>query len=77
MKKIYCLFSVTNEYNQPQNNLVGWWADKPTQEQVSEATGYVVTSKVVVSLACNGYYRESGDTEYRLEVKNEGRVDHA
>lgn len=27
---IWCLFSVANEYNQPKNNLVSFWAKKPS-----------------------------------------------
>lgn len=30
--KIWCLFAVDNDYNQPENNLVAWWSDKPRPE---------------------------------------------
>lgn len=29
---IYCLFSVVNEYDQPDANLEAWWAEKPSFE---------------------------------------------
>lgn len=32
MKKIYCLFSVANDYDQPRNNLVALWGEKPDFE---------------------------------------------
>jgi len=32
MKKIYCLFSVANNYDQPRNNLVALWTERPTFE---------------------------------------------
>ena len=30
MKKIWCLFSIANDYDQPSNNLEVWWSRKPT-----------------------------------------------
>jgi len=30
MKTIWCLFSVENNYDQPSNNLIAWWSDKPS-----------------------------------------------
>jgi hypothetical protein len=33
------LFSVENEYDQPSNNLVCLWKDKPSLEECSEAIG--------------------------------------
>jgi hypothetical protein len=30
--KIWCLFSVDNNYDQPENNLVCWWQEKPSLE---------------------------------------------
>ena len=29
MKKIWYLFSIANDYNQPSNNLEAWWSNKP------------------------------------------------
>lgn len=26
---IWCIFSLSNNYDQPPNNLVAWWKDKP------------------------------------------------
>ena len=32
VKRIFCLFSIANNYDQPRNNLVAWWAEKPNFE---------------------------------------------
>ncbi|HQT77999.1 MAG TPA: hypothetical protein PLD10_13170 [Rhodopila sp.] len=37
--KIWCLFSIENDYNQPEHNLVGWWLNKPSLETVGAAIG--------------------------------------
>ena len=34
--KIWVLFSVANEYDQPDNNLIAWWYHKPTTSQLAE-----------------------------------------
>ena len=35
-KKIWCLFSMANEHNQPCNNLVMWFEHKPSIEKLLE-----------------------------------------
>ncbi|KGM36177.1 hypothetical protein [Inquilinus limosus] len=39
MKTIWALTSVANLYDQPPNNLVAWWSEKPTLDQVCDALG--------------------------------------
>ena len=34
---IWCLFSIYNKYDQPDNNLVAWFKEKPTLELLSGA----------------------------------------
>lgn len=34
---IWCLFSVDNNYDQPENNLVRWWSVKPTIETLAKS----------------------------------------
>lgn len=38
--KIWCMFSVANLHDQPGNNLVAWWPQKPSLGQVSSTLGY-------------------------------------
>ena len=33
---IWCLFSIANNYDQPDNNLVAWFKEKPTFEKLLE-----------------------------------------
>lgn len=33
---IWCLFSVANNYDQPNNNLERWWSAKPTIEALAK-----------------------------------------
>ena len=34
--KIWVLFSIANEYDQPENNLLAWWFNKPTIEMIGD-----------------------------------------
>ena len=36
-KKIWCLFSIDNNYDQPDNNLVAWWSEKPSLFSLAKA----------------------------------------
>ena len=36
---IWCLFSIENNYDQPDNNLVAFWHSKPSIEKIAEALG--------------------------------------
>jgi len=38
-KGIFCLFSVANNYDQPENNLVRFWFNKPSIEELSRFLG--------------------------------------
>lgn len=35
-KFIYCLFSIANDYDQPDNNLLGFWFEKPSIDEISK-----------------------------------------
>ena len=45
MNKIWCLFSIENDYDQPFNNLVTWWSEKPTVDKIANAIGLNVDVK--------------------------------
>lgn len=38
-RKAWFLFSVENNYDQPPNNMVCWWSEKPKLEEVAKAIG--------------------------------------
>lgn len=39
MEKIYCIFSIDNQYDQPKNNLVIAWSEKPSIDVFASAFG--------------------------------------
>lgn len=39
MKEIWVLFSIANDYNQPESNLEGWWSEKPTFRMLADFFG--------------------------------------
>jgi hypothetical protein len=69
-KTIWCLLSIENEYNQPQNNLEAWWPKHPTLVELSTAIG---TSYSVADL-WSGHIVRYGNTDYRLREVKEGVV---
>lgn len=80
VSEIWCLFSVYNNYDQPENNLVAWWDDRPSIEVLSKMLMGVSIDQLqdddVVSLV-NVWKgqpsRFSGhDTRYRLETVTSG-----
>ena len=44
-EKIWVLFSIANEYDQPNANLKAWWCNKPTFKQLSAAADRFVDDK--------------------------------
>jgi hypothetical protein len=78
---IWCLFSVSQEYDQPDNNLVAWWAEKPSLEELfslfSVKMGEDERQTVAVVKVFIGGDEEVGfnNTRYRLEQIGEGKLD--
>lgn len=78
--KIYALFSVENNYDQPPNNLVAWWHEKPSLEILAKALGRSfpdandeVTLKLVKIWGMETEQRIS-DTDYRLDHITPGKI---
>lgn len=75
--KIWCAFSVENNYDQPDNNLVCWWEDKPTLEQLANALGFQFpasedeTTLAIVKI-WSGDSMRINETRYRLELVASG-----
>lgn len=70
IKTIWCLFSIQNEYDQPQNNLEAWWSKYPTLNQVSDVIGKGFS----VADLWAGKTVRYGNTDYRIEEVKEGVV---
>lgn len=78
---IWCLFSVDNNHDQPDNNLVAWWHEKPSLENFFKALGVTMGQRdnetVAVVQIWTGQRQvvsETFKTEYRLEELEEGQL---
>jgi hypothetical protein len=67
---IWCLFSVDNNYDQPNNNLVCWWKDKPSIPELAR----ILDSKmekdneiIAIVRIHQGENHRISNTDYRLE----------
>lgn len=77
MEKIWCLFSIDNNYDQPDNNLLMWWANKPSIETVGRAiAGSFPANSDDVTLGIvkiwGGEEHDVSNTSYRLVQVLEG-----
>jgi hypothetical protein len=89
MKPIFCLFSINNNYDQPRNNLVIWWFEKPTFEVFCKSFQVAIEPGADVLTVLDKYgeallrlkeiyngkeARVFGNTDYRLEEVAEGTI---
>lgn len=75
--KIFCLFSVENNYDQPANNLVCWWREKPSIEALASALEMKFPAKddedtLAVVKIWSGDGARIFNADYRLEEVSEG-----
>lgn len=81
--KIYCLVQIANEYDQPNNDLLCWWRERPTIEVILEAIGGSLSEELSVLCACAlllSITREGSlavdaqynNTQYRIFKSEEG-----
>lgn len=83
MNTIWALFSVENNYDQPDDNLVAWWAEKPSFDTLAKALGWgafpCVTDEATLYVVNLWQGADSqvrpGDTRYRLVCLGEGIVE--
>ncbi len=80
MTTIWALFSIDNNYDQPENNLIAWWKEKPSFDSLAKGLGFSgfpccedEMTLYVVNLwqGANKQIRPGG-TEFRLEELEEG-----
>lgn len=74
---IWAIFSVDNNYDQPDANLVAWWPDKPKIEVVGSmiAEGFpcrVDEHTLAVVKVWSGEEARIGETNFRLEQISSG-----
>ena len=81
MESIWCLFSVVENYNQPNNNLVAWYSEKPTistlahsvfNRSIEELSDSEII--LVANLSKGTRVKDNWYTEYRLEQVQENSV---
>ena len=75
--KIICLFSVENNYDQPEFNLVCCWPEKPSIEAVAAALGETFPGRddadtLAVVNIWSGTSARVLNTDYRLEEVEAG-----
>ena len=78
--EIVCLFSIVNNYDQPENNLEAWFENKPTIETlIKHFTVDLSDNEAVVNIVklWNGervriYSHSDIYTSYRLQTVKEG-----
>jgi len=75
--KIWVLFSIANDYDQPENNLVAWWTDKPTFDVLAKTLDITVDKQKGnpdIGRILQGQERRIGNTNYRLREIEEGII---
>ena len=76
--KIWILTQIANDYNQPENDLVAWWPEKPSEEQLEAVLGCANFRKyrtAVKELLEYGRYREDYGTTCFLREVGPGPLD--
>ncbi len=71
--KIWVLFSIANEYYQPEANLEAWWHKKPNLDTVYCIIGEHLDGSLRGILS--GKEVRIDDTDYRLECIKEGKYE--
>ncbi len=75
---IWCLFSVVNSYDQPENDLVCFWSTMPSLFELAKALGMSFPCEkdsdtlLVVNLWKGEVVKDWLNTNYRLQQVKEG-----
>lgn len=54
-KTIFCLFSIRNDYDQPRNNLVAWWSEKPSFDAFCECFNVKIKDEINIVTLLDKY----------------------
>ena len=77
--RIFALFSVAQEHDQPDNNLVAFWSAKPSIDVIAQTVGKTFpaaddeTTLAIVKI-WNGECQTIDTTDYRLQEVEEGEL---
>lgn len=75
--KVWLLFSIVNDYDQPENNLEAWWKDKPSFDTLAKAVGIMVDKKKgneKIGRILKGEDVRISGADYRLQELEEGKL---
>jgi hypothetical protein len=75
---IWVLFSIDNNYDQPDHNMVYWWKDRPSLHEVALALnlsfpGASDDQTLTIVAIWDGKESRIADTSYRLQQIKPGR----
>ena len=76
-KSIWVLFSIANEYDQPDNNLEAWWFFKPSFTELAKGLVMEVDIKKgnsYIGKILKGEKVRMGEYDYRLRETEEGKI---
>lgn len=68
-KGIWALFSVLDDFGQPDNNLEAWWHKKPNFDEIARFVGVEIAEKVLKDEEISHSF-----VTYRLRKIEEGKV---
>jgi len=74
---IWCLFSIYNEYNQPNDNLEAWWSQKHTFNMLSKVLNIKVDKEKgnkYIGQLLKGQEVRMNNADYRLHTVKEGKL---
>jgi len=75
--KIWCLFSIDNAYDQPENNLFAWWEHKPSLMEIGNAIGIQINWKkgdATLGRIFKGEEVRFDGRDFRLSEMGEGKL---
>lgn len=75
--KIWVLFSIENEYDQPRNNMVAWWWAKPTFQILANVMKILFNKEkgnAIIGRIFKGEKVRHNNADFRLREIREGRI---
>ena len=75
--EIWALFGIANDYDQPDNNLIVWWREKPAFDVLASALHIKVDKEKgdsQVGRILKGQSVRISGADYRLEKIKEGKI---
>jgi len=75
-REIWCIFTIDNDYDQPEDNLENFWFEKPTLQTFAKQIGVDLETanedkilRVIAAYKGEDTQITDSDTSYRLQTK--------